>query len=55
MMLLREKGEGDEILQRKSKKLMLYRIRMYETCVTLFDASSAICSSVAPMKRKPLA
>lgn len=32
---------------------MLYRIRMYDTCVTPWSERSFICSSVAPINRKP--
>lgn len=34
-------------------KAILYSIRMYDTCVMLLSDSSCICSSVAPMNKKP--
>jgi hypothetical protein len=32
---------------------MLYKIRIYETCMIPAWLSNCICSSVAPMNRKP--
>lgn len=44
---------GSDNLQRKSRNATLYKRRMYDTCVIPASETSFICSSVAPMNRKP--
>jgi hypothetical protein len=41
------------LTNKKRRKDIEYRSRMYETCVTPASERNCICSSVAPMKRKP--
>lgn len=49
----RNKSNGRISLQRNRMNAILNRIRIYDTWVTPAFERSCICSSVAPMKRKP--